>query len=99
MCTLKELELTKYEESIEAVEILNNFRDEKENIKSTTSDPSSFMDTINKQYVWRGLTHISDQLYSFFLILCEKCLKNRIIDNIYKEGVKFISVLSRRLSE
>lgn len=77
---------SKYEESCERVNILNCLREQEEYLKQTSNDPGSLQDVIRKQYVTRGLTHISDELFNFFVSLCETCLKLLIDKNLNKQN-------------
>lgn len=84
-----------YEKSCEMLKVINNFREEEEHLKATTVDPNSLFDTIRRQYVNKGLTHISDDLYHFFVRLCEKCLEvlvdknlNETNDTLYEYSLK-----------
>ncbi|KAH3882795.1 hypothetical protein DPMN_006740 [Dreissena polymorpha] len=57
----------KYEKASDVFTIVQGMRVEEEHLKTTTFDPDSLMDTIRKQYTNKGLTHISDELYQFFV--------------------------------
>ena len=74
--------VTQYNKAHEMVKILNCLREEEENIKNTTEDKESLKDVIRKQNISRGLTHIPDDLYQFFVALCEMCLKVLVAKNV-----------------
>lgn len=74
--------ITKYDEACERVQILNCLREEEEYIKQTSDDLVSLKDVVRKQNVSRGLTHIPDDLYNFFVAMCETCLKLLVDKNV-----------------
>ncbi|KAH3712409.1 hypothetical protein DPMN_072109 [Dreissena polymorpha] len=77
----------KYEKASNVLTIVQGMREKEEHLKKkNTSDPDSLMDTIRKQCTNKGLTHISDELYQFFVKLCEICLTLLIDKNLNEKG-------------
>ena len=74
--------VAKYDSAREMVKILTCLREEEEHIANTTEDKESLKDIIRKQNISRGLTHIPDDLYHFFVVLCEMCLKLLVDENV-----------------
>ena len=74
--------VSKYEQACKMVKVLNCLREEEEYIKHTTEEEGSLKDVIRKQNVSRGLTHIPDELYKFFVVLCDMCLRLLVDKNV-----------------
>jgi hypothetical protein len=47
-----------------------------------TEHPETLLETAQRQNVSRGLTNITDELYKFFIDLCENCLVSLVDKNI-----------------
>ena len=74
--------ISKYEQACEKVKVLNCFREEEEYIKQRFDDKGTLRDIIRKQNISRGLTHIPDDLYKFFVVLNETCQKLLVNKNV-----------------
>jgi hypothetical protein len=63
-----------YQDSVYATHLLNNMREDEQFLLSNSAEPDSLLDVNRKQYINRGLTNISDELFVFFTKLAEQCL-------------------------
>lgn len=89
-CTSKDSQVI-YEDILKTLSILNLMKDDEENLKSYTTDEASLADICRRQNVSRSLTHISDEMFRFFIMLCENCLKLLISENLNKYGENMYS--------
>ncbi|XP_045173548.2 uncharacterized protein LOC123535080 [Mercenaria mercenaria] len=75
-----------YAEAKCKVSILNLLREEEHFLKETTCEPESLLDIENRQGITRGLTNVTDSMYSFFLSLTEIALNFLIHENLLVYG-------------
>lgn len=75
-----------YEESATIVKMLDALKVNESVIQRTSEIPETLIDVSRRQNFLRGLTHVSDDLYYFFIQLCEACLKCLIDKNMHIHG-------------
>ncbi|XP_033725340.1 uncharacterized protein LOC117315301 [Pecten maximus] len=75
-----------YEESTMAINILDALRENEVVLEKHSALPETLVDVIRKQNVSRGLTQIRDELFLFFMKLCEHCLTNLTDQHLHQHG-------------
>lgn len=86
-----------YEEAKCALKILNNLKEEEQNILACTEEPDSLLDISRRQNMNRGLTNIPDSLFHFFIKLTDKCLNMLTDINLNKMGSELFTVCQNEI--
>ncbi|XP_021349151.1 uncharacterized protein LOC110447633 [Mizuhopecten yessoensis] len=76
----------RYEEANSVVQCLDKLRENESFLEKHSDLPETLLDVTRRQNISRGLTHIPDTLYSFFMLLCEKCLSTLTDINVHTYG-------------
>lgn len=77
-----------YEEAVHITQLLNCLREDEQFILKNSTEPESLLDVTRKQYINRGLTNISDELFNFFIKLSDQCLILLSDENFHRYGDK-----------
>ncbi|WAR28241.1 PIF1-like protein, partial [Mya arenaria] len=68
------------------VSILNTLKEEENYLKANTNEPESLLDVERRQYSSRGLTNVTDILFTFFVKLTEECMAVFVHENLMTFG-------------
>ena len=72
----------KYNNAVSKMSILEGFAVHEHILELHTAFPESLIETASRQNITRGLTNITDQLFTFFISLCKKCLSLLVDRNL-----------------
>ena len=76
----------KYHDACSVLAILDTFVEDEYVLLENSIDRDSLQDTVRKQDIGRGLTHITDPVYVFFITLCKLCLTLLVTKNLNVHG-------------
>jgi hypothetical protein len=88
-----------YNESLQAVDILDSIKVEEYYLLASTPKPESRLDGNRKQGLNRSLTNIPDDLFQFFQILTEKCLQLLVDENMNTYGSNLFEEMKNTILE
>ena len=88
-----------YEEAVYITQLWNSLREDEQFIFQNSAEPESLLDVTRKQYVNRGLTNISDEMFSFFINLSDQCLKLLSDETFHKYGDKMFKFCKQKIIE
>ena len=76
----------KYQQACIKTQVLDSMRVSEKVLESSTKHSETLLETSQRQNISRGLTNISDELFSFFLLVCENCWKELVDKNLNVYG-------------
>lgn len=86
-----------YKKSSVITQILDTMRVSETSLQLHTEHPETLLETAQRQNVSRGLTNITDELYKFFIDLCENCLASLVDKNLNVQGSHIYNISSEKL--
>ncbi|XP_069109558.1 uncharacterized protein [Argopecten irradians] len=75
-----------YQESKAIIRLLDSMRMSERGLQETSACPETLLETARKQHLSRGLTNVSDTVFSFFMAVCQKCLDLLVTRNVTIHG-------------
>lgn len=79
--------------------LYNCLREDEQFVIRNSAEPESLLDVTRKQYVNRGLTNISDEMFSFFIKLSDQCLNLLSDENFHRFGDKLFEFCKQTTAE